>query len=181
VAHPPEAVWAFFSAPERVVTCLPGASLTRPPQGDDIDGKMSVKLGPIIANFAGQARIARDDANQRGVIMGAGTDQLGGSRTAGEAEYQLRPTADGGTEIALTVRALLSGPLAQFGRAGIVENLAARITEQFAQNLEARLSGKVSGDDQQTQAPLAAGSLLGQVIAARVKSFFAKVWGRQKP
>jgi carbon-monoxide dehydrogenase small subunit len=141
---------------------------------------MSVKLGPIVANFAGQARIVRDDANRRGVIMGAGTDQLGGSRTAGEAEYQLQRTAEGGTEIALIVRALLSGPLAQFGRAGIVENLAARITEQFAQNLEARLSGRAAGNEK-TQAPLAAGSLLGQVIAARVKSLFAKVWRRQKP
>jgi aerobic carbon-monoxide dehydrogenase small subunit len=175
VAQPPEAVWAMFADIAQVVTCLPGASLTRPPAGELVDGKMAVKLGPITANFAGQARVVRDEAHRRGVIMGTGKDQTGGSRAAGEVEYALEPATDGGTQVALTIKALLIGPLAQFGRSGIVDDLVARITQAFARNLEARLSGKCV-DGTQTQAPLAAGSLLWQVIVARAKALFAKAF-----
>jgi carbon-monoxide dehydrogenase small subunit len=172
VSRPPEAVWEFFADIPGLVPCLPGASLTQPPAGDHVEGKMSVKLGPITANFAGHARIMRDNAGHRGVIMGAGNDQSGGSRAAGEVEYVLEPVASGGTLVTLTIAALLIGPLAQFGRSGIVEDLVARITEAFARNLEARLTGAVSADDQSVQAPLEAGALFRQVIWARLKAMF---------
>jgi aerobic carbon-monoxide dehydrogenase small subunit len=180
VSRPPEEVWRFLADTARVVRCVPGASLTGPVSGDHVEGAISVKLGPITANFAGEARIVRDDVNHRGTILGAGRDRLGGSRAAGELEYALEPTADG-TRVALTIRALLTGPLAQFGRSGIVEDLVARLTSTFAQNLEARLLGAASDETQEAQAPLASGSLAWQVIAARVKRLFAKALGRSKP
>jgi aerobic carbon-monoxide dehydrogenase small subunit len=179
VSRPPEAVWDFFADIAAVVPCLPGASLTRPPAGDLVEGKVSVKLGPMAANFAGQARIVRDDARRCGVIMGAGKDQLGGSRAAGEVEYALQPIGADTTRVTLTIRALLVGPLAQFGRSSIVEGLVARITETFARNLEARLSGAAAADGQ--SAPLEAGSLIWQVILARLKAPFAKLFGNHKP
>ena len=181
VSRRPEVVWEFFGDIAGVVPCLPGASLTQPPAGDHVEGKMAVKLGPIAANFSGQACIARDDACQRGVIMGAGKDQLGGTRAAGEVEYALEPIGADATRVTLTIRALLVGPLAQFGRSGIVEDLLARITGAFARNLEARVSGAVPADGQGAQAPLEAGSLIWQVIMARLKALFAKVFGNQKP
>jgi carbon-monoxide dehydrogenase small subunit len=113
VSRSPEEVWKFFADIPRVVRCLPGASLTREPAGGHVEGKMSVKLGPVTANFAGEARIERDDARLRGVILGAGRDQFGGSRTAGEVEYALVSAgASGGTRVELTIRTLLVGPLA---------------------------------------------------------------------
>jgi carbon-monoxide dehydrogenase small subunit len=142
---------------------------------------MSVKLGPITANFAGEARIERDDARLRGVILGAGLDQFGGSRTAGEVEYALVSAgASGGTRVELTIRALLVGPLAQFGRGGIVEDLVARITEAFARNLEARLTGAAPHDDELVLAPLRAGALFRQVVLARLKALFARIFKSPK-
>jgi aerobic carbon-monoxide dehydrogenase small subunit len=173
VAQPPEAVWAFFTDLARVVPCLPGASLTQPPSDARVEGKMSVKLGPITANFAGQARVMRDEVKRRGTIMGSGNDQLGGSRAAGEVEYALAPAEGGATRISLTIRALLTGPLAQFGRSGIVEDLVARITESFAKNVEGRLSGSVTDE---SAAPLQVGALFRQVLFARVKMLLAKLF-----
>ncbi len=176
VSRSPADVWSFFANIAHVVPCLPGASLTRPPAGEHIEGKISVKLGPITANFAGQARIIRDDARQRGVIMGAGKDQSGGSRAAGEVEYILEPAGNGRTQVTLAIRALLVGPLAQFGRSGIVEDLVARITEAFARNLEARLTGTILADDQSNQTPLEAGTLFQQVVWARLKAMVGKIF-----
>jgi len=172
VSRPPAEVWGFFGDTAAVVRCLPGARLVGQPTPDRVDGQMAVKLGPISANFSGQARIERDDSMQRGIIMGAGRDQAGGSRAAGETDYSLEPTGDGGTQVSLTIRALLTGPLAQFGRSGIVEDLVTRITQTFAQNLEAALSGGGAVD----APPLDAGALVGQVLWARVKTFFARLF-----
>jgi aerobic carbon-monoxide dehydrogenase small subunit len=173
VSRPPQEVWEFFGDIEQVVRCLPGASLTRPPNGDRVDGKFSAKLGPITATFTGAARIVRDDENLRGVVLGAGNDRLSGSRAAGEIEYVLLP-AGGGTRVKLVIRALLAGPLAQFGRSGIVEDLVSRVAQAFARNLEAGLTGSASHIE--AQAPLAAGSLLRQVLAIRLKAALARLF-----
>jgi aerobic carbon-monoxide dehydrogenase small subunit len=178
IARPSEEVWTFFGDIERVVTCLPGASLTAPPAGNQIDGRMSVKFGPITANFTGRARIEHDDARRRGIIKGAGRDRAGGSRAAGEAEYTVEAADDGTTRVALTIRALLLGPLAQFGRSAIVEDVVARFTEAFAHNLERRLSGSFSESDATARTPLEAAALIRQAIWIRIKSLFVRFSGR---
>jgi aerobic carbon-monoxide dehydrogenase small subunit len=174
VSCPPRDVWEFFGDIEQVVRCLPGASLTRPPDGDRVNGRFSAKLGPITATFNGTARIVRHDEKLRGVVLGAGNDRLSGSRAAGEIEYVLLPAGEG-TRVELVIRALLAGPLAQFGRSGIVEDLVSRVAQAFARNLEARLMGSGSDVETQISTPLAAGSLLRQVLTTRLKAALARL------
>ena len=174
VGRPAAEVWAFLADIAQVAPCMPGASLTRPPQGDKVQGQMAVKLGPVTARFSGEARITRDEATRRGAIMGTGRDLLGGSRAAGEVEYALESAGADATRIDLAIRALLTGPLAQFGRSGIVEDLVGRVADAFARNLEARLAGKPAVE----AAPLAAGALLRQVIAARLKAWLGRITGK---
>lgn len=171
VAQPADKIWALLGDTAQVVTCLPGASMTRMRNGDDFDGAMSVKLGPITANFTGRARITRDDINRRGMILGSGNDSGGGSRAAGEVEYALRGLESGNTAVQLTIRALLVGPLAQFGRSGIVDDLVGKMTERFAANLEARLSGKATAN---TEKALAAGSLFWSILIGRLKRILSR-------
>jgi carbon-monoxide dehydrogenase small subunit len=175
VSCPPGEVWKFFSNIEQVARCLPGASLTRPPDGNKVNGKFSAKLGPITTTFTGAARIVRDDDNLRGVVLGAGNDRLSGSRAVSEIEYRLLPEGTG-TRVELMIRVLLVGPLAQFGRSGIVEDIVARVAQAFARNLEARLTGSVSELEMQTSEPLAAGSLLRQALAARLRAVLARLF-----
>jgi carbon-monoxide dehydrogenase small subunit len=173
VSRPPEEVWRFLADTARVARCIPGAALTRTSSDDHAEGTMSVKLGPITANFSGEARITRDDLNRRGTIAGAGKDRGGGSRAAGELEYALEPASEG-TRVALTVRALLTGPLAQFGRSGIVADLLERIVASFARNLERALAGTAADAAAEAPAPLSATSLIWQVIAARLRRMFGR-------
>jgi carbon-monoxide dehydrogenase small subunit len=179
VSRPPGEVWTFFGDIAGVVPCLPGARLTRPPVGNQVEGQISVKLGPITANFVGQARIERDEHRRSGIILGAGRDRSGGSRAAAEAEYTVEGAMDGGTRVTLIIRALLVGPLAQFSRAAIVEDLVARLTETFARNLEARLIGNVAADCS-AQRPFEAGSLVRRVIWARLKAIAGGLFGRRE-
>ncbi len=84
----------------------------------------------------------------------------------------------------MSVAFTLAGPLAQFGRAGIVNDLAARLTAEFASNLEARLdqaAAAPAGEAAAEPAPapeLDAGALVLSVIWQRIKAFFARIFGR---
>jgi aerobic carbon-monoxide dehydrogenase small subunit len=171
VSRPAEEVWAFFGDTGRVVTCLPGASIIRQRSADDFDGAMAVKLGPITANFTGRAHITHDDSSRSGVVIGSGNDKGGGSRAAGEIEYAVRDAGSNQATVELKIRALLAGPLAQFGRAGIVDDLVAKMTERFSANLEARLSGVPPAGDQKT---LEVGSLFWSLLVERLKRLFSR-------
>ena len=172
IARPQAEVWSFLDDIARVVPCMPGATLSAV-RGDRLRGQLAIKLGPIAATFDGEARVVRDAATQRGMILGAGRDRLGASRASGELEYQLRPEQGAAaTRLDITVRALLLGPLAQFGRSGIVSDLAARITDMFARNLERRMAGV---PDAMEERAISASSLLGAVIAERIKKALARL------
>jgi len=176
IARPQAEVWTFLDDIARVVPCMPGATLSAV-RGDRLRGQLAIKLGPIAATFEGEARVVRDAATQRGMILGAGRDRLGASRASGELEYQLRPEQSAAaTRVDITVRALLLGPLAQFGRSGIVSDLAARITDMFAHNLERRMAGVPEAADEATA--LRAGSLLSAAIAQRMKKALARLLGK---
>ncbi|MDO9429286.1 MAG: SRPBCC family protein, partial [Methylobacterium sp.] len=142
VAHPPDAVFALFGDVEAVATCLPGAVLTGRPSPEMVEGALQVRIGPIAARFRGRARIFRDAPSRSGRILGAGSDAGGRSATQGEIRYRVGPgEAPGTAKVDLAVGYTLKGPLAQFGRPGLVRDLAGRLGAEFAANLEARLSG----------------------------------------
>jgi carbon-monoxide dehydrogenase small subunit len=162
-------VWAAFADIPAVAACLPGARLDSALVDDVVAGSFSTKLGPITASFSGKAKIKRDDATHSGSILGAGQDARAGSRASGEVDYKL--VADGeATRVELEIRALVAGPLAQFGRSGIMDDLAKRIVQTFAGNLERKLRG---GSDDQMQTSLNAGLLMRDVLVARLKRW----WG----
>jgi carbon-monoxide dehydrogenase small subunit len=113
------------------------------------------------------------------MILGAGRDRLSASRASAEIEYRLSAEqGEAATRVDITVRALLLGPLAQFGRSAIVSDLAARISDMFARNLERRLAGSDAMDE--ATGPIQAGSLLRAVIVARVKKTLARLWGKSR-
>lgn len=142
LAHPPEAVFALLGDIAAVAACLPGAILTARPAPDAVEGGLQARIGPIAATFRGRARLTRQEAARTGSVHGAGTDAGGRSATEGRIRYRVEAgSAPGTARVALDVGYTLTGPLAQFGRPGLVRDLAARIAAEFARNLDARLSG----------------------------------------
>jgi carbon-monoxide dehydrogenase small subunit len=181
VEHPRERVFAFFGRLDEVSACMPGALLTEAPHDGHVRGRLRVKLGPIAADFAGEADIERDPTRHRGVIRGHGRDSRTSSTAIGEVSYALVEERSGAaTRVDLEVGYALRGALAQFSRSGIVNDLAERLTAVFAKNVEARLSGGAdpSNGGAAPQAELDAGSLILAVIRARIRRFFDRLVGR---
>jgi len=136
---PPAAAWPAFHDIALLVECLPGAALTGPVDGGEVPLRFDVRLGPVAAGFAGAGKVRFDEAARSGRFEGAAADRKTNSRVKGAADFSLA-AHEGGTLVTVLVDYTLSGTLAQFGRAGIVRELATALTVQFAGNLEARLT-----------------------------------------
>jgi uncharacterized protein len=133
-------VWAAFQDLETIATCMPGAQLTTPPRDGHLVGQVSIKLGPIAASFAGEGDVRFDAAAFAGEITGGGTDRKSSTRAKGTARFALTEEAGSVTRVRVDVDYQLAGALAQFSRANIVQDLAARLTQSFADNLKTKLA-----------------------------------------
>jgi aerobic carbon-monoxide dehydrogenase small subunit len=175
VDHPIGQVWQFFCDTSSVASCLPGASVSGDPTGRSVNGTMRLKVGPIKAEFHGIARIDRDPLTYSGVIEGGGRDLRSSSATRGVIRYKLVAQGSAVTRIELDVGYRLTGPLAQFSRSDLVNEIANQITSTFARNVAARLSGH-PGDG--AAADFNAGALFISVVRDRVKAFLRRLYDR---
>lgn len=138
VARSPEVVWDFFQDVPAVAQCLPGASLHDREADGSYSGSLSVKLGPMTSVFEGKATIAPDPDNRSATIEGKGVDKSGGSRGQVKVDYRIT-TANGGSEVTVDADIHLSGPAAQFGRTGLINEMSKRLIGEFVDCLEAKL------------------------------------------
>jgi uncharacterized protein len=151
VAYPLDDVWTSFHDTPGIVACLPGASLTAPPENGALKLAMTVKLGPIVASFAGDGEMTLDENDKRGSVSGGGVDRKSASRVKGVAAFALHAISPGETRVDVKVDYTIAGTLAQFSRGGIVKELATRLTDAFAQNLKAKLDAQQQHADAQNE------------------------------
>ncbi|MBX9840606.1 MAG: 2Fe-2S iron-sulfur cluster binding domain-containing protein [Xanthobacteraceae bacterium] len=174
VSFPRDQVWRFFADLDQVARCMPGARLTGPMQGNRAEGEVNVKLGPIVSAFRGTLDAARDDGRFAGTVRGAGRDSKSPSSARAILAYAVQPTAAAASQVDVSVKFLLTGALAQFSRSGLVRDVADHLTRAFAQNLEARLSGRpVAAEPVET---LDAAAMARTALWSRVSRFFRKLW-----
>jgi carbon-monoxide dehydrogenase small subunit len=165
VNRPPGEVWRLLDDIPAVAACLPGARLTEH-DARSAKGNMTVKLGPVTAQFAGSAVIEREEHRMRGAIRGAGSDHASSTRTRGEIYYHIVPE-NGRTRVSLVVQYNVQGMLAQFSRPGLVQDLGRRLIGEFAANLDRRMGGEPPGVE--PSASLNAGKLLWQFLWQRLR------------
>jgi carbon-monoxide dehydrogenase small subunit len=139
VARPLGQVWALFQDVPVVAGCMPGAELLADKGNGAYQGRVSIKLGPFGASFEGEAQVTPDPATHSGHVEGKGTDKRGGSRSKLIMDYRLAE-ASGGTRVDVDADIQLVGPIAQFGRTGIVTETANVLIRQFVQNVEQKLA-----------------------------------------
>ncbi|MET4290546.1 carbon monoxide dehydrogenase subunit G [Bradyrhizobium sp. LB8.2] len=189
VAQPREHVWDRLNDVRFVADCLPGASIVSELGENRYKGKMSVKVGPMAATFSGDIAVESRRENWSCLVSGKGADSGSGSRASGSMTYSL---ADGSspatTRVDIVSDINLAGPLAQFGKGPIVQEIANRITAAFVANFESRLTAAaaVSSDTAaaapaaptRPQQPLDAGGLLWAVLRDRLRSFVRGLFGK---
>src|SRR6201995_4157067 len=133
VPVPEDQAWDVLLDVERVAPCMPGATLDSV-DGDEIKGKIKVKLGPVSMTYAGTAQFTERDRDAGVVTLKASGKE---TRGAGTASATVRSELHGeGDQTEVTVHTSLNvtGRPAQFGR-GVMADVSAKLIGIFAKNL----------------------------------------------
>ena len=134
-----DTAWKTLHDVEGLAPCMPGATLTSH-DGDDFTGSVKVKLGPVSMVYAGQARFVSTDEDTRTVVIeGSGKETKGTGTAKGLVTAVLVAEAPDRTRVDVTTEITITGKAAQFGR-GVMQDVAARIIDQFSANLAATMS-----------------------------------------
>jgi len=126
--------WIILTDLERIAPCLPGAQLTEV-EGDTYRGQVKVKVGPIVAQFKGQASfVSRDDAAHTASLKGEGRDTTGKGTASAIITAQLTSVTPTSTKCTVVTELTISGKVAQFGR-GALADVSDKLLKQFSENL----------------------------------------------
>lgn len=170
IQQPIDTVWASLSAPEEIVGCVPGASITEKIDDRNYKGEVVTRFGPIKAAYAGDIEILElDKANYKMVLKGRGLDSKG-KGSADMLMNGLLSEVDGKTKVNFDIDISIVGKLAQFG-SRLINDVSDQLLGQFADNFEAQLANGGELPEDQKDNSLNAGSLAGTVV----KSVFSGI------
>lgn len=171
VNTPVERAWAVLTDLEGIAPCLPGAQLTGV-DGDVHRGKVKVKVGPVVSEFAGTARfVEKDETRYRGVIDAKGRDARSAANASALVTARLRPDGDR-TLVNVDTDLKISGKLAQFG-SGMIKEVSGKLLAQFVANLEAKLAAEEMGSTAPVGSPPASTARPEPESAAAATAFAA--------
>jgi carbon monoxide dehydrogenase subunit G len=156
VALPIEKAWAVFTDVELIAPCLPGAQLQEV-EGDEYRGIVKVKVGPITAQYKGQAKfLSLDPEAHVAVLRAEGRETRGQGNANATITATLTPDGEG-TAVAINTDLTVTGRVAQFGR-GVLADVSAKLLDQFVADLEKTVlvdDGPVEGGGDEAAAPAA--------------------------
>jgi carbon monoxide dehydrogenase subunit G len=161
VPQPVADVWRLFKDVPEVARCLPGAELKSDNGDGTYDGLVAVKLGPISASFEGKATVTFDNTAHTSNIKGRGVDRSGGSQGSVNVDVYLVDVHGDSTDVRIDAKVTLAGPIAQFGRTGLVNEVSKRLIDQFADCLHAKLEAETEIEAAAVEAPDVKGLSLG--------------------
>lgn len=142
VATPVDELWAFLLDVERIAPCMPGAELTEAVDDRTWKGKVNAKFGPVSLSFAGTVEMTeRDDSAHRAVLHAKGMEQKGKGAANATVTSWLEPAGEGDTTVKMSADIALTGAAAQLSR-GLLPEISKKLTQQFADCLEATLQAQ---------------------------------------
>jgi uncharacterized protein len=140
VPVPPEQAWDVLLDVERIAPCMPGASVTSV-EGDEIQGQVKVKLGPLSLTYKGTAKFTdKDQAGHTISIEATGKETRGSGTASATVQANLTPGDGAGrTLVSIHTSLNVTGKPAQFGRS-LLPEVSGKLIQQFATNLEAMIN-----------------------------------------
>ena len=162
VKRPIEQTWNTLTDVPTITPCLPGAALEAI-DGNTYSGVVRLKVGPITANFKGDASfIEKDDVKHRAVLDAKGRDTGNKGNAAAIIIAQLESIDANTTKVVVSTDLKITGKFAQFGR-GAMQEISNNLLAEFVSNLEKLTTADAaaqtaSGDAASTAAAVESGA-----------------------
>lgn len=114
---------------DKVAKCLPGASVTKKIDAQNLEGKLKVKMGPLDLLFSGKVQITGMSDTQI-TMKASGREEKG--KGIADANVTVTITESGGqTHVKLHQDVNMSGQIASMGR-GMMADVAGSMINGFA-------------------------------------------------
>jgi carbon monoxide dehydrogenase subunit G len=137
IAAPRQRVWEALNDPEVLRQCIPGCEEIVKLSDVEWTAKVTAKVGPVKAKFAGKVTLSDLDPPNGYTITGEGTGGVAGFAKGGAA---VKLTDQGaGTLLAYTVKAQVGGKLAQIG-SRLIDGASRKLADEFFAYFAAMLS-----------------------------------------
>jgi carbon monoxide dehydrogenase subunit G len=161
----PEATLELLLDAERVVPCMPGATLVEITGDGTWRTTMAVKLGPVGMDFLNDVRVVEDTRAGTVHLGVTGRDTRGKGGADASVVARLSAIDGGGTRVTMDADVRFSGQAAQLGRPAAIQDVSTRLVAEFAQSIRAVLDSPSSPDQSrsraaQAQRPISGPSLL---------------------
>lgn len=128
IAAPREIVFAALNDTDVLKACIPGCESIERVDENDLTAKVTLKIGPVKASFAGRVTLSNIDPPNGYTISGAGEGGVAG-HAKGSADVRLE--ADGEeTILHYTVKAEVGGKIAQLG-SRLIDGTAKKLAGEF--------------------------------------------------
>ena len=124
-----EQVWAALNDPAILKQCIPGCEEIEKQSDTEMTAKVTAKVGPVKAKFAGKVTLSEIDAPNGYTITGEGTGGAAGFGKGG-ANVKLMSDGDGATVLEYTAHAKVGGKLAQIG-SRLIDGTARKMADDF--------------------------------------------------
>jgi carbon monoxide dehydrogenase subunit G len=139
VKAPRGAVWEFLTDPYKVARCLPGAAITDKLDEQSYAGTITVKVGPVTANYRGKMRFDRlDAAAGEADIVASGQETRGKGGADMRMKSRVAERTPGETEVSVVSDVNVVGILAQFGR-GMIQDVSDQLFQKFTDAMRREL------------------------------------------
>jgi carbon monoxide dehydrogenase subunit G len=150
IAAPRQRVWEALNNPEVLRQCIPGCEEIVKESALAWTAKVTAKVGPVKAKFAGKVTLSDLDPPNGYTITGEGTGGAAGFAKGGAAVKLIDQGA--GTLLSYTVKAQVGGKLAQIG-SRLIDGASRKLADEFFACFAAMLSAPASAEAASPAAP----------------------------
>jgi hypothetical protein len=138
ISAPRRKVWDALNDPEILKQCIPGCDEIDKLSDTEMTAKVTARVGPVRAHFAGKVTLSDLDPPNGYRISGEGTGGPAGFAKGG-ATVQLVDDGEG-TKLSYTVEAHVGGKLAQIG-SRLIDATARKMADEFFSHFAAIVGG----------------------------------------
>lgn len=128
---------------ERVASCLPGASIANV-SGEDIQGQLTVKVGPMRFRYEGSAQLRADMQARRLHLQAAARSTTDRGDMKATIDLTVEPDGESSSKVLMETDLALTGRAAQFGGT-VLKDVSDAIVRSFAARLVASTSDHSAG------------------------------------
>ncbi len=132
-----DTVWAAIQNPDILKAAIPGCEELDKTSNTEMSAKVSLKIGPVKAKFAGEVELQDMIEPTSLKIQGEGKGGIAGFAKGGA---DVRLAADGDeTILTYTAKAQVGGKIAQLG-SRLIQSTAAKLADKFFENLKDQIA-----------------------------------------